>query len=71
MNVLLPGIASGRPTARFALWLFKNVSKAWPLPVLNPTARVASLLTRMFFKSLTYVSAESYGPRRVIAYKNV
>jgi hypothetical protein len=65
MNVILPGIASGRTTARFALWLFKNVSKAWPLPVLSPTARVASLLARTF-TSLTYVGAKSYGARRVI-----
>jgi hypothetical protein len=35
------------------------------MSVLNPTARVASLLTRTF-KNLTYVGAKSYGARRFI-----
>jgi hypothetical protein len=45
--------------------LFKNVFKSLALPELNPTARVASLLTGTF-NSLTYVGAKSYGARRVI-----
>jgi hypothetical protein len=68
--ILKPGFASAVSYGARRAVAVQERFKAWPLPVLSPTARVASLFARTF-KSLTYVSAKSYGARRVIVCKNV
>ncbi len=59
MPVLIPRRASRRG-------VFKNVSKAWPLPVLKPTARFALWRVQERFKNLAFASAKTYGALRVV-----